>query len=307
MLYAFDAIHHTADELLCGVDEAGRGPLCGPVSVAAVVLDAKHPIDGLDDSKKLTEKKREALYTEIVNSAISWKVVFVSPAAIDRYNISQATLIGMRKAVEALPQSPHHVLVDGNQDPDLGLPTTCVVQGDAKSACIAAASILAKVERDRYMKKLGEKHPQYKLEQHKGYPTKQHYELLDQHGPQPFYRLTFLRNWSGKLSPQKLGNYGEFLVTQEYVNQGFAILQNNYRTRHGEIDVVAKHDDLLVFIEVKTRRDASVQPAEWVDEKKQQWLQEHPDDSFVRFDVAEVVIAKKQMPQINCITDAFSL
>lgn len=199
-LYAFDntwrdtlPIICSEAPVLCGVDEAGRGPLCGPVSVAAVILNAADPIDGLNDSKKLNPKKREALYDDIIARALAYHVVLVDAATIDEINILQATLCGMRQAVQGLSIRPGLALIDGTQCPNSGVAERAVVRGDATSACIAAASILAKVTRDRYMTELAVRYPQYKLEQHKGYPTKGHYALLDQYGIAPFYRRSFLK------------------------------------------------------------------------------------------------------------------
>ncbi len=179
--------------LLCGVDEAGRGPLCGPVSVAAVILPAGWQAEGLTDSKKLSEKKREELYEIITEAALAWSVELVGPEVVDEINIHHATLHGMRIAVEMLTPPPDFVLVDGRFFPTLLMPAEAVVKGDFMSASIAAASILAKVTRDRYMRRLDAEYPQYQLARHKGYPTKLHYELLEKYGIQPFYRKTFLR------------------------------------------------------------------------------------------------------------------
>ena len=193
-LYEMDAEIRAQHGIFCGVDEAGRGPLCGPVSVAACILNPDDPIEGLNDSKKLSEKKREALYEQIVSRALAWKVVLVGPEIIDRDNILQATMGGMRQAVEELDITPNYVVVDGNRCPTgLSMPCEAMVKGDARSASISAASILAKVTRDRYMCELDKQFPQYKLAQHKGYPTKLHYELIAQYGIQPFYRRSFLK------------------------------------------------------------------------------------------------------------------
>ena len=193
-LYEMDAEIREQHGIFCGVDEAGRGPLCGPVSVAACILNPDDPIEGLNDSKKLSEKKREALYEQIVSRALAWKVILVGPEIIDRDNILQATMGGMRQAVEELDITPNYVVVDGNRCPTgLSMPCEAMVKGDARSASISAASILAKVTRDRYMCELDKKFPQYKLAQHKGYPTKLHYELIAQYGIQPFYRRSFLK------------------------------------------------------------------------------------------------------------------
>ena len=193
-LYEMDAEIRAQHGIFCGVDEAGRGPLCGPVSVAACILNPDDPIEGLNDSKKLSEKKRETLYEQIVSRALAWKVILVGPEIIDRDNILQATMGGMRQAVEELDITPNYVVVDGNRCPTgLSMPCEAMVKGDARSASISAASILAKVTRDRYMCELDKQFPQYKLAQHKGYPTKLHYELIAQYGIQPFYRRSFLK------------------------------------------------------------------------------------------------------------------
>lgn len=191
-LYAFDEVFR-ANGVLCGVDEAGRGPLCGPVCVAAVILDPANPIEGLNDSKKLNEKKREALFPEIKQKALAYHVVMVGPETIDELNILRATMLGMKQAVEGLSIQPEYVLIDGNRCPELSVPCEAVVKGDAKSASISAASILAKVSRDHYMEKLAQEYPQYQLQKHKGYPTKEHYALLDQYGVAPIYRKSFLK------------------------------------------------------------------------------------------------------------------
>ena len=193
-LYEMDAEIRAQHGIFCGVDEAGRGPLCGPVSVAACILNPDDPIEGLNDSKKLSEKKREALYEQIDSRALAWKVILVGPEIIDRDTILQATMGGMRQAVEELDITPNYVVVDGNRCPTgLSMPCEAMVKGDARSASISAASILAKVTRDRYMCELDKQFPQYKLAQHKGYPTKLHYELIAQYGIQPFYRRSFLK------------------------------------------------------------------------------------------------------------------
>ena len=193
-LYAFDAEQRARFGTICGVDEAGRGPLCGPVCCAAVILDPDDPIEGVNDSKKLSEKRREALYEEIIQRAVAYQVIFISPQEIDEKNILWATMDGMTQAVAGLDPQPDYALIDGNRcPPDLVCPSQSVVKGDATSASIAAASILAKVSRDRYMKELDKQYPQYQLAKHKGYPTKLHYELIAQYGIQPFYRRSFLK------------------------------------------------------------------------------------------------------------------
>ena len=179
---------------ICGIDEAGRGPLAGPVYAAAVVLRPGQVIEGVNDSKKLSEKRREALFDEIIARALCYQIVFISPQEIDERNILWATMDGMEQAVAGLAVTPDYVLVDGNRcPPNLAQPAEAVVKGDANSASIAAASILAKVSRDRYMLELDKQYPQYQLAKHKGYPTKLHYELIEQYGIQDFYRRSFLK------------------------------------------------------------------------------------------------------------------
>ncbi len=185
---------------ICGVDEAGRGPLFGSVYAAAVILPEDCVIEGLNDSKKLTAKKREELFEIIKNKAIAYGISYATAEEIDVVNILQATFIAMQRAVEALPVSADFALIDGNRIPmDLPIVAEAVVKGDAKSASIAAASILAKVSRDREMVELDKEYPQYGFSKHKGYPTKAHYEAIKAYGVLPEHRKTFLRNLSDKL------------------------------------------------------------------------------------------------------------
>ena len=193
-LYAYDAALRAQSPCLCGVDEAGRGPLCGPVACAAVVLDPDAPIEGVNDSKKLSEARREELYEVIVQKALAWQVVLVPAQRIDEINILRATMEGMARAVAGLSIRPDLVLIDGNRIPEgLPAPAQSVVKGDATSASIAAASILAKVTRDRHMRELDKQYPQYQLAKHKGYGTALHYEMIQKYGIQPFYRKSFLK------------------------------------------------------------------------------------------------------------------
>lgn len=178
---------------LCGVDEAGRGPLAGPVCAAAVMLPPGIEIPGLNDSKKLTEKKRDAVFDLIVQNALTYGIAFADVAEIEELNILNATFLAMCRAVSQLSVQPGLVLVDGNRDPGLSFPTETVIKGDGKCADIAAASILAKVTRDRYMLDMAEKYPEYSFEKHKGYGTKLHYEALRTYGPSPIHRSSFLK------------------------------------------------------------------------------------------------------------------
>ncbi|MBT9515715.1 MAG: ribonuclease HII [Methyloversatilis discipulorum] len=175
-----------------GVDEAGRGPLCGPVYAAAVILDPSRPIDGLNDSKKLSEKKREALAPLIRERALAWAIGIATVEEIDRLNILHATMLAMRRAVEGLAVPPDQVLIDGNRvPPGLAVPARAIVGGDASEAAISAASILAKTGRDHEMMVLAALYPQYGIAKHKGYPTAEHLAALRIHGPSPIHRRSF--------------------------------------------------------------------------------------------------------------------
>ena len=179
--------------LICGVDEAGRGPLAGPVYAAAVILPRDAVIDGLNDSKKLTEKKRDALFDVITERALTYGIASASVEEIEKLNILNATFLAMNRAIDKLDPIPELALIDGNRSTGIAMPSRCIVKGDSRCADIAAASILAKVSRDRYMLTLAEKYPQYRFEQHKGYGTKLHYEALREYGPSPEHRPSFLR------------------------------------------------------------------------------------------------------------------
>ena len=183
--------------LLCGVDEAGRGPLAGPVCAAAVMLPRGHVIEGLNDSKKLTEKRREELYDVIRSESVSYGIAFAAVEEIETLNILGATFLAMNRAIKQLSPAPELALIDGNRTKGIEVPARCVVKGDSKCADIAAASVLAKVTRDRYMLEMAEKYPQYHFEQHKGYPTKLHYEALREYGPSPIHRMSFLKKLYG--------------------------------------------------------------------------------------------------------------
>ena len=182
-------------ELVCGVDEAGRGPLAGPVCAAAVILPAGLEIDGLDDSKRLTDARRRQLYDVIVAQALGYGIAMATEAEIDEVNILQATFEAMQGALDQLAVRPELALIDGNRARDFGLPVETVIGGDGKSANIAAASILAKVTRDRYMEQQAELYPQYGFETHKGYGTKRHYAALTAYGPCPLHRQSFLKKF----------------------------------------------------------------------------------------------------------------
>ncbi|MBR5246816.1 MAG: ribonuclease HII [Clostridia bacterium] len=186
-------------KVICGIDEAGRGPLAGPVHAAAVILPLGLEIEGLNDSKKLTEKKREQLFDVICEKALDYSIGIATEKEIDEINILNATFLAMHRAVEGLKIKPDYALIDGNQYPKIPfIAEETVVKGDAKSMSIAAASILAKVSRDRFMLEKAMEYPQYQFEKHKGYGTKVHYEALKEFGPSPIHRLSFLKKFYGE-------------------------------------------------------------------------------------------------------------
>ena len=191
-------LHEEGYNLVCGVDEAGRGPLAGPVCAAAVILPEDCDLPGLNDSKKLTEKKREALYDQILEKAVAYGIAFSTVEEIEEINILSAALLAMNRAIEKLPQAPDMALIDGNTTRDIKVPARSIVGGDGKCACIAAASVLAKVTRDRLMLDMAKEYPQYGFEKHKGYGTKAHYAALEEHGPSPIHRMSFLKKFYAK-------------------------------------------------------------------------------------------------------------
>lgn len=184
--------------IVCGVDEAGRGPLAGPVCAAAVILPPHCEIPGLNDSKKLSDKKRRALFPLIQEKAIAYGIAFATEQEIDEINILQATFLAMRRAIDQLEGKADFALIDGNRETDFGIPSMTVVGGDSKCASIAAASILAKVTRDAYMERLALEYPDYGFEVHKGYGTRRHYAALTEHGMCPAHRRSFLKKFYGE-------------------------------------------------------------------------------------------------------------
>ena len=193
-LYNFDNLYRSQYGVICGVDEAGRGPLVGPVAVSAVILDPMSRFEWLNDSKKVSEKRRDALYEMIIKQALAYHIELIDNVTIDEMNILQATMLGMKKCIEALcDKGVQYALIDGNKAPDTSVKTLTVIKGDSKSASIAAASVLAKVTRDRFMVDLSKKFPEYHFDKHKGYPTKDHYEAIKKYGITDYHRRTFLK------------------------------------------------------------------------------------------------------------------
>lgn len=194
MTYEYENLYRSQGfAAVCGVDEAGRGPLAGPVFAAAVILPDGLENIGLNDSKKLTEKKRDALFDIITEKAVAWCVASADEKEIDELNILNATFLAMKRAVDGLAVRPDLALIDGNRRPGTGIREETIVKGDAKSISIAAASILAKVSRDRYMLEVDKKYPEYCFAKHKGYPTALHYEMIKKYGVSPVHRLSFLK------------------------------------------------------------------------------------------------------------------
>ena len=193
-----ESLYSDGLNVICGVDEAGRGPLAGPVYAAAVILPPNLEIPGLTDSKKLSDKKRRELFPVIQEQAVAYGIGSASEQEIDEINILQATFLAMRRALAQLTVTPDLVLIDGNRETDFGLPVKTVVKGDSLSANIAAASVLAKVSRDDWMLEMAEQYPEYGFEIHKGYPTRAHYDALRAHGPCPIHRMSFLKKFYGE-------------------------------------------------------------------------------------------------------------
>ena len=199
-LKEFDDSYREKYEVVCGCDEAGRGPLAGDVFAAAVVFDKDTVIEGINDSKKLTAKKREKLFDEIIEKALDFSIQCATVAEIEEINILNAAMLAMKRAYEGLSEKAAFAAIDGNKLPDIDIKCEAFVKGDARSAAIAAASICAKVSRDRYMAEMAVKYPEWQFEKHKGYGTKLHYEMLDKYGESPIHRHSFLKKYYEKRS-----------------------------------------------------------------------------------------------------------
>ena len=305
-------------EIICGVDEAGRGPLAGDVYAAAVILPFDAQICGLDDSKKITEKNRDRLFDEIIDIALDYGIGIANHKEIDDINILQATFLAMNRAIDALAKKPDIALIDGNRDPGTKCRSMCVVGGDGKSASIAAASILAKVSRDRYMAQMAEKYPQYEFGKHKGYGTKLHYAKLHEFGPSEIHRLSFLKKLHKTAEPthaQKRGKLGETLASEHLADKGYKIIAKNFHSPFGEIDIIAEDGNSIVFVEVKLRKNADFAVArEFVSKGKQDkitataniWLSTNHTKLQPRFDVVEIYMeSEDSKPKITHIENAF--
>lgn len=290
-------------ELVAGIDEVGRGPLAGPVVAAAVILPKECKIEGVNDSKKLSAKKREELYDIILEKALSYGIGIVSNERIDEINILQATYEAMRDALSQLSPKADYILADAVTIPRVSTPQRGIIKGDAKSMSIGAASIVAKVYRDRLMEAFEEVYPGYGFGANKGYGSAEHIEGIKKLGITPIHRKTFVKNFlpqDGDTTTDK-GNRGEALAAKQMEKMGYEILERNFHALKGEIDIIAKKDSYIVFTEVKYRKNEAMgSPAEAVNHWKQQHiiraakaymaqncLEEMGYD--FRFDVAEVL------------------
>lgn len=315
-LFEFDKGFELQD--LCGVDEAGRGPLAGDVYAAAVILPVGCTIEGLSDSKKLTEKKRELLFDEIISKALYYCIATATIAEIEHINILNASMLAMQRAVDGLGICPELVLVDGNKLPKWDYNARDIVKGDDTSACIAAASILAKVARDRYMKGLDETYPQYQFSKHKGYGTKLHYQMLEEHGISDVHRRSFLKKLLGEEVPTKsknkrqTGMSGEESAARYLIKKGYVIVERNYYGTGGEIDIIAVKDNVIAFVEVKLRTSELVQPQDAVTKSKRQKLiktaeeytSKHGYQNYCSFDIIEILLKDKKI-LVHHIVNAF--
>jgi len=305
---------------IAGIDEAGRGPLAGPVVAAAVMLRNEIP-EGLNDSKKLSAKRREALYSALQESDALFGTGIVDQFQIDKINVLQATVLAMKKAIGQLRQQPDFLLIDGKYLPKFVFPAKTIIGGDSKCASIAAASIIAKVERDRLMVDLEKYFPGYGFAQHKGYGTKQHREAIETLGPTPLHRLTFggVKEHLPKFRKEKraLGKWGEDYTCYRLWQKGVRVVARNFHaSRDAELDIVALSNERLHFIEVKTgsSKDFSA-PEEWVDSAKQSrifeaaehFLYDHNEfqDIPSQFDIAAVEFQKGET-RVRYYENAFS-
>ena len=307
---------------LAGIDEAGRGPLAGPVAAAAVILPQNVDLPEVTDSKKISEKKRERLFDEIYKTALSIGVGVVHEEVIDNKNILQATYQAMRHSLGQLSINPEVILVDGNKADIKHYKQESIIDGDQKSLSIAAASIIAKVTRDRMMRQFDIVFPEYGFAKHKGYGTKQHIEAIQKSKATPIHRKSFnpvshhLPNMAYLQRNRLLGKLGEQLAACKMVRIGYEMVEMNYNVpKVGELDIISKDSDMLVFTEVKTQKAGHGwgAPRSQIDEKKrdrimnavQHYMDTNELDCDFRFDVAEVVIGKGK-PKINIIENGIT-
>ena len=307
-------------DLVAGIDEVGRGPLAGPVVAAAVILPKECKIEGVNDSKKLSAKKREELYDIILEKAVSYGIGVVSNERIDEINILQATYEAMREALSQLKPKAEYILADAVTIPMVSTPQRGIVKGDAKSMSIGAASIVAKVYRDRMMEAYEEVYPGYGFASNKGYGAAEHIEGIRKQGITPIHRKTFVKNFlpqDGDTAADK-GHRGEVLAAKQMEKMGYEILERNFHALKGEIDIIAKKENVIVFTEVKYRKNEEMgTPAEAVNHWKQQHIIRAAKAYIAqkclmemgydfRFDVAEVLTSEGKT-YFRYTEDAFQL
>ena len=307
-------------DLVAGIDEVGRGPLAGPVVAAAVILPKECKIEGVNDSKKLSAKKREELYDIILEKAVSYGIGVVSNERIDEINILQATYEAMREALSQLKPKAEYILADAVTIPMVSTPQRGIVKGDAKSMSIGAASIVAKVYRDRMMEAYEEVYPGYGFASNKGYGAAEHIEGIRKQGITPIHRKTFVKNFlpqDGDTATDK-GHRGEVLAAKQMEKMGYEILERNFHALKGEIDIIAKKENVIVFTEVKYRKNEEMgTPAEAVNHWKQQHIIRAAKAYIAqkclmemgydfRFDVAEVLTSEGKT-YFRYTEDAFQL
>jgi ribonuclease HII len=316
---AFDALYRAGAEPLAGTDEAGRGPLAGPLVAAAVILDPGREYPGVTDSKKLSPAARERAYELITARALAWAWADLPAEEVDRLNPLQAAMTAMALAVDKLPLKPALVLVDGHTRPALAGAVKTVVRGDGRSLSIGAASIVAKVVRDRLMLEWHERYPQYGFDRHKGYGTAAHLAALRCHGPCPCHRLSFRGVQPETEAPtadprHELGRWGEELAARYLEGLGYRVVERNLTNAIGELDLVALDGATVVVVEVKTRRRVERAPAEAVNFRKQRQLTRAASlflksrrwlERSARFDVVEVFCPAGAPMQIRHIKNAF--
>lgn len=307
-------------DLVAGIDEVGRGPLAGPVVAAAVILPKECKIEGVNDSKKLSAKKREELYDIILEKAVSYGIGVVSNERIDEINILQATYEAMREALSQLKPKAEYILADAVTIPMVSTPQRGIIKGDAKSMSIGAASIVAKVYRDRMMEAYEKVYPGYGFASNKGYGAAEHIEGIRKQGITPIHRKTFVKNFlpqDGDTATDK-GHRGEVLAAKQMEKMGYEILERNFHALKGEIDIIAKKDNVIVFTEVKYRKNEEMgTPAEAVNHWKQQHIIRAAKAYIAqkclmemgydfRFDVAEVLTSEGKT-YFRYTEDAFQL
>jgi ribonuclease HII/Holliday junction resolvase-like predicted endonuclease len=309
------------DKLTAGVDEAGRGPLAGPVAAAAVILPEEHSIEGLRDSKKLTEKRREALYEEIHTEAVSIGVGIIHEDEIDRTNILAATHKAMRIAIGQLYPQPELALIDGYALPDQIVPNRGIIGGDDEVPSISAASIVAKVTRDRIMRNYALAYPEYGFDRNKGYGTREHINALQNHMACPIHRKSFnpVQNHLPTLTHLKdhrlVGKWGEKLAARYFVHNSYHIKEMNYSAPlYGEIDLIIRNGNEIIFVEVKTATQTKLgQPEDQIDDSKMEKLENafeiyaaaQEEEWDYRFDIVSIILGKKG-PMIKHFEDCLS-